>query len=125
AGLLDDNPASARTAEHPDERVYNLLGAWTGHPLGMAYLWRTLDLAAAHGVAVYWLMPPVHPRVQARRDRLGLDAAYVAAVRQALARYPNLTVIDGRRSGYPPDAFADGSHLNVRGACAFTEDLAA
>jgi hypothetical protein len=94
-------------------------------PMNTAYLKRFLDLAAARRVPVFWLMPPVHPGVQHGRDRLGLDAPYDALVRRCLTLYPNLTVIDGRKAGYPASVFADPAHLDVEGANAFSDDLAA
>ena len=35
---------------------------------------RFLKLAASRDIAVYWLLPPVAPEVQARREAKGLDA---------------------------------------------------
>src|SRR5262249_32604119 len=74
---------------------------------------------------VFWLLPPLHPEVQVRRERFGSDAKYKAFVHKLAARYPNLTVIDGRRAGYPPEALADMTHLNRPGALAFSDAVAA
>jgi hypothetical protein len=98
---------------------------WFTQPLNTVYLKRFLDLASSRRVPVFWLIPPVHPGVQHGRDRLNLDAPYDALVRRCLTLYPNLTVIDARKSAYPASVFADAAHLDVEGANAFSSDLAA
>lgn len=98
-------------------------GDWACHPVNAGYATRFLDLAEAHGVAVFWLLPPYHPEVQDRRERSGWYPQYVAYLRGLQARYPRLTVVDGRRAGYPPEALGDMTHLNRVGAVAFSDAL--
>jgi hypothetical protein len=98
--------------------------SWACHPLNALYLTALLDLATAADVRVFWLLPPLHPEVQARRERFGQDGQYVEFVRGLAARYANLTVIDGRRAGYPAEALADMTHLNRSGALAFSDGVA-
>src|SRR5262249_41529744 len=62
-------------------------------------------------VPVFWLLPPVSPSRQARRDRSGLDEGFTRFVRETSARYPNVVVLDARRSGYARELFADPTHL--------------
>ena len=95
--------------------------AVTTHPVNHAYITRFLGLAAENGVPVFWVLPPLHPEVQARRERFGRDAAAVAYARSLLARYPGLKVIDGRHAGYTPEALHDMTHLSRTGAVAFTD----
>jgi hypothetical protein len=99
--------------------------SWRCHPVNEAYLRRLLDLASAHGIRVFWLLPPVSPRFQARCDELGLEAGHERFVRDLRARYPGLTVVDGRHSGYGVERFIDPLHLNGRAASCLSDDLAA
>ena len=71
--------------------------------------------------AVYWVLPPLHPEVQARRERFGRDAWAVDYARQLLADHSGLKVIDGRHAAYPPEALFDHSHLSRTGAVVFTD----
>jgi hypothetical protein len=93
-------------------------------PLNACYSARFVELAQSHGIAVFWLIPPVHPEVQERRDRQGWDHETVTFLQKLSARYPNLTVVDGRRAGYGPELFRDLVHLDADGAIAFTSRLA-
>jgi hypothetical protein len=88
------------------------------------YVRRLLRLARARGVTVYWLLPPVRPEIQARRDESGMDRGYTEALRDLQKRHANLTVIDGRHSGYGTSAHADCVHLNANGAWVLSNDLA-
>lgn len=96
---------------------------WTCDPLNAQYADRFLELAAQQHLQVFWLLPPVHPEVQARRNRDPYDGAYAAFLARLQDRYANLVVIDGRHSGYGPDQIFDLTHLNRRGACTFSLDL--
>ena len=73
---------------------------------------------------MFLLIPPIHPGVQAERERLGLDAAYVALVRKIHDKYANVTVVDGRHAGFGHGACFDGRHLNFEGATALSHGLA-
>jgi hypothetical protein len=75
-----------------------------------------LDLAAAHDIRVYWLIMPLAPPLQELRAGLNLDAAYDQLIQPYLDRYPNLVVVDGRRSEFPESAFLDNCHLSSAGA---------
>jgi hypothetical protein len=89
-----------------------------------AYLRRFLALAAARGIRVFWILPPVCPEAQALRDRNGLDAEHTRLVHLFQGRFPGVVVIDGRRLGYGPSAFTDPFHLNRRGSAAFSAEVA-
>src|SRR5262249_51799500 len=88
------------------------------------YVRRFLALAEAHRIRVFWLIPPIHPVVQGVRDKLGRDGPFQRFIREEQARFPDLVVIDGRRSGYHPDLFVDSSHLNIEGTTTFSVDVA-
>lgn len=89
---------------------------WRPNRVNAHYLERFLSLASAHGISVYWLIPPKSAEWQQRRERLGSDVPFTALLRAQQERYPNLVVIDGRYSGYGKDCFLDHTHLNRRGA---------
>jgi hypothetical protein len=109
---------------HPSDAASFFPPRWACEPVNARYLRRFLTLAAAHRIRVYWLLPPLSPELQAGRDWRGLDDLYTRFARAGLARFPNLTVIDGRHSGYDHAAFVDAVHLNGRGAFSLTDDLA-
>lgn len=98
---------------------------WEVDRTASAYVGKFLDLAAERGIPVIWLMPPTSSAYLAQAERNGRDARYAAFVRATQARYPNVVVVDGRRSGYPDHAFVDAAHLNRPGAVAFSESVAA
>jgi hypothetical protein len=98
--------------------------AWKCRSTNETYLRRFLALASAHRVRVFWLLPPVTPRFQARRDALGLEASHTRFVRRLQAEFAKLTVIDARHAGYDHSRFIDPLHLDRRGAAALSTELA-
>ena len=54
------------------------------------YLRRLLDLCASKRIQVYWLIPPLIPSLQARREQVGNDGAYTRFTQRFQARYPGL-----------------------------------
>lgn len=99
--------------------------AWSCHPTNARYIDRFLELAAASNIAVVWLMPPVAPRFQARRDALGLEAGYSRFVSSMTRRHPNLAVVDARDAGFAHSLFIDPLHLSEAGARALSGRVAA
>lgn len=87
------------------------------------YVARFLALADSKAIPVYWVLPPAHPEVQANWDAGGATEFYTRFVRGMKQRFPRLTVIDARRSGYPPQRFFDSCHLDGPGALSFTARL--
>jgi hypothetical protein len=98
--------------------------AWKCHPTNETYVRRFLALAAANGVQVFWLLPPVTPRFQARRDRLGLEECQTRFIHTIQAEHANLTVIDARHAGFDHSRFIDPLHLNREGAAVLSAHLA-
>jgi hypothetical protein len=88
------------------------------------YVRRIARLAEDHGVPVFWLVAPIAPEAQARRDALGLDAHHTKNLRAIQKRSPNLVVLDARHAGFPAPAFFDSCHLNTRGASALSAEVA-
>jgi hypothetical protein len=120
AHLLDVGGEEGRDGRFSDERLVSTLGPWYCHPANAVYIKKFLDLAARRRIAVYWLLPPIHPRLQARSDASGDTDRYDRLVRSAERAYPNLIVVDARRSGFSPGWFSDGNHLRATGARRFS-----
>lgn len=94
-------------------------------PTRMVYMDRFLRLARDHGIPVYWLVLPISPEYQATAEASGADAQYGELVRRFSARFPNVVVLDGRRTpGYGPSRFIDSIHLDGKGAAALSNELA-
>lgn len=98
--------------------------SWQCAPVNETYVRRFLDLAGSRDIQVFWLIPPFSPEVHSRREQLGLEARYTRFVESIQADYPNLVLIDARRSGYGPEVHADALHLDRQGAEVFSADLA-
>ncbi|GAC1315058.1 MAG: hypothetical protein NVSMB14_15160 [Isosphaeraceae bacterium] len=96
---------------------------WTPDRTNADYVARFLQLAESHALTVYWLIPPVHPALQAANEAAGFDRRYVEFVERHQRRFSRLVVIDGRHSGYDPDVFLDPDHLGREGAFVLSQDL--
>jgi hypothetical protein len=117
-------PAKTRSVaahEWPDDAP--LPRPWTRDSASVAYFERFLRLAANRGTSVFWLLPPITRGSPARREQL--DPAYERFVRTMQDRFPNLVVIDGRRSVFTPSCYADPVHLHKQGAQALSASIAA
>jgi hypothetical protein len=93
--------------------------------LSGTYTQRFLDLTAAHGIRVYYVLPPLPPHTQKDWIRSGADQKRVNDASEFQAHYPDLVVLDARCSGYPVTAFIDDVHLNATGASVLSGDVAA
>lgn len=93
-------------------------------PVNALYAKKTLDLAAAHGLTVYWLVPPMMGELEAELKRTGFDDDYTKFLRRQVERSPNVVVVDARGAGYDPAIFYDRHHLSVRGTGAYSLALA-
>ncbi len=99
-------------------------GTWRPDPVNAIYVEKFLALAEARGVAVYWLLPPFTPGLQGIHDGIGDAKAYHRYTREAIARHPNVVVVDGQHSGYDAGLFIDPVHLDRQGAAVLSADLA-
>jgi hypothetical protein len=108
----------------PDTHQRCLSDAWWCSKVNAVYVRRFLALAAAHEIPVFWLLPPIAPSMQARREHTGADAQHTQFVQAIQKRFRNLIVVDGRHAGYETSVFFDPVHLDRDGATAFSADLA-
>ncbi len=115
-------PAGANPAEISRKPFATDLA--TSNPLTEVYLKRFIALAKAHKIRVFWVLPPMRPTIQRVRNLEGLDDYFTKLARLVQQLDPTAVVIDGREANYPEDVFYDTVHLNVRGAVAFSEELA-
>ncbi|MEO6810446.1 MAG: hypothetical protein ABI353_15130 [Isosphaeraceae bacterium] len=97
---------------------------WRCDPIQEIYIRRFLTLAANHGVPVYWLVPPLTPELQDKRNRDHLDAPYDRFAHTLKDEFANLVVLDGRKSNYEHEVFLDAAHLDRQGATVLSSDLA-
>jgi hypothetical protein len=109
--------AKAASNLHPDKFHVEKSNA-----LGIRHI---LELAHDRAIPVFWLLPPLSPKLQAAREQSGAERAYLDFIRGYQVRYPGtLSVLDGRNAGYPAAAFFDATHLNAEGAVAVSRAVA-
>lgn len=89
-----------------------------------SYITRLFELTAAEGVPVYWVLPPLCPELHALRERKGLEAQLAGTIAEFQGRFPHVTVLDARCSGYDDDVFVDAIHLDSQGAAALSHQVA-
>ena len=119
--LVDGGPPAVPVAEW----VNGLYARWAPDGTNVTYLHRFFDLAQSQGIPVYWLIAPTHPEVQAGIDLNRFDLDHSIFVLEMQKRHPGTIVVDARHSGFTADLFADGAHLNRRGALKLSSALAA
>lgn len=122
ANVAARNPAFTGAVSAEQHKTL-LSHVWFSHRANTAYIRRILDLTARRGIRVYWLLPPLAPALQARREQSGAEAGYLGFVRSLHRAYPHVTVVDGRHSGYDHTVFVDATHLDGRGARSLTTAL--
>jgi hypothetical protein len=115
--IWDGFPTQAEHDRHLSTRF------WC-HPLNKKYIHKFFDLAESRGIRVYWLLPPVTPEIQRRRNESGADEKYSRFAREIAARHPGVVVLDARPSGYGHTRFVDPIHLTGKGALALSADVA-
>jgi hypothetical protein len=93
-------------------------------PTNLVYIDRFLALAESRGIPVFFLVAPIHPGTLAQRERRGLDVPYCTWLRRVVDRHKNVTVVDGRHSGYDYRVFIDSFHLDAEGNAAQSDALA-
>jgi hypothetical protein len=101
-----------------------LRDGWRCDPIEEIYIRKFIEIADQYGVPVYWLVPPLAPELQARRNQERLDDPYNRFARSLTDEFANLVVIDGRQSSYEHQVFLDAAHLDRQGATVLSSDLA-
>ena len=98
---------------------------WRCDRVNRRYIEKFFELASAHRIPVFWVVPPYTPAIQAGRERLGQDAELSRFIATMRSQFPGVTVLDARRSAYDPSVFWDGYvHLDGLGARALSVDVA-
>lgn len=121
-GAQVNPPHPFEAPEYPPEGE-PLPTRWKPDPTNVAYLERIFETARAHGVSVFWLLPPLHPWTQAWSRYRGETQAYEQCINELQARHPEVVVLDARQSRYPGAVFIDSSHLDVDGATALSASI--
>ena len=97
---------------------------WRCDPANAQYVAAFCDLCRSRRIDVVWLLPPVSPQQQNMADNRHFEDRFLPAVRDLAGPYPNVTVVDGRRAGYPNEVFLDHTHLDRVGAAELSAALA-
>ncbi len=100
-------------------------GTWSANPQNVLFVERFLTLAEQRGIPVYWLLTPRCPGVQTWRDWYGGEGRFARFAASFLVRFPHVTILDARHSGYGDDVFIDTVHLDRDGALPLSAAVAA
>lgn len=98
--------------------------AWRPDQTNARHVDAFLELAESRGIPVFWLIPPAREERVERLLPAGVAAAFDRFIAERVARFPGLTVLDGRRLGWDSWAYRDPTHLNRDGAIAFSAVVA-
>lgn len=121
AQLMSPAPALATLPDAEVEKIrQGFYPRWECHPANIAGVLRFLELAHRHDIPVYWVLPPHLPALQSKLASSGIDAHHEAFLRAWQARFPNLTVLDGRGKIQDATAFYDANHLAAQSAYGFS-----
>lgn len=124
AQIMPSNPAFRLHPIDPEAWRLGFYPHWECRGVNATYIRRSLALAEAHRIPVYLLLPPLMPALQEACERSGFAAAQSRFAEVLRRRYPNLVILDGRRSEYDPGVFMDPNHLGHEGARALSRDIA-
>ncbi|MFO0951684.1 MAG: hypothetical protein U0835_11140 [Isosphaeraceae bacterium] len=97
---------------------------WNPGTKNLAFVRKFLQPPAPRGCPWWSWCPPLHPEVQAGRDRLGLESRFDRRVLDVVARMPHVTVLDGRGLVLPATSFVDSKHMNHEGGVVFSRVVA-
>jgi hypothetical protein len=89
---------------------------WSAHPVNTAFARKTLKLAEAYKIPVFIAIMPVSPGMLQKYEQNGMDQPYTQWVKKLVHRFPNVVVVDLRRSNYDASVFYDPLHLDRDGA---------
>ncbi|WP_422926725.1 hypothetical protein [Singulisphaera sp. PoT] len=122
ANVAARNPAFNGTVG-PEQQKTLLWHLSYCHRTNRAYIGKLLNLTARRGIPTYWLLPPLSPDLQGKREASKAEEGYLKLVRSFQERYPHLKVVDSRHAGYGHEVFVDATHLDGQGATTLSEDL--
>ncbi len=97
---------------------------WKCHSIQARALDRVLQRTDELGIAVCWLISPLHPVVQDRCRSSGFDRRFDRFLESYRRRFPHLTVIDGRSTQLHPSEFWDPHHLALSGSLRLSRAVA-
>jgi len=120
AGLMPSAASAGWTVPEMEAFRARVFPRWGCDPANAEGVAGFLALAEANGIPVYWVLPPLWPGLHDRLAATGFEAEHEAFARSWLARFPNLTVVDGRGAVTDPSGFYDPIHLSTKGAYAFS-----
>jgi hypothetical protein len=123
ANILPSDPRPPLNVALQLESSHYWPNEWSPHPVNHRFIERFLALCEKWETPVYWLLPPVHPEVQRRRDLAGLSGHYERFLQALQRSHPSLRILDSRHTGFPESALADLTHLNREGAAAYSYSL--
>jgi hypothetical protein len=123
AQVTPKNPAFAGEVT-PEQHEQLLTDKFWCNRVNERYVRAFLGLAASEGVSVFWVLPPESPEVIARREASGSAAKLSRFVREMQGRFPGVTVLNARGSGYPHSVFVDPRHLDHEGGTTLSSDVA-
>jgi hypothetical protein len=124
AQIMPPNPEFTKAGFDAARWAHDFYPNWYVNKVNGAFLFKFLDLAKAHDIDVYWLLPPLLPSIQAEIDKSGFAAKHTDFMRRLQAKYPNLSVLDGRQAGYDEATYMDGNHLGRPGAYVVSVEVA-
>lgn len=122
--VFEKNPTPWMTNDIPGWLNSAFLPDRVGNACNMRYVDRFLKLACEHKIPVFWVVPPDHPKFEASKDEAGINDRYTHLLNRAVAKFPNVVILDARHSAYPSGVFFDQSHLDRDGAATLTAQVA-
>jgi hypothetical protein len=97
---------------------------WSCHPVNAAYLGRFLALTSAARIPVFWVLPPVSPSQRTCFERLDFDTHQDRFLREQVAPFPHVTIVDARHICNDARCYVDPRHLCCEGASELSARLA-
>ncbi len=123
ANVMADKPGFNGFVGEAEERVFMVAQTFL-NPINLDFADRLFNLATHHDTRVYWLLPPITPKLQERREQTGAEERYLKFVRAVQQKYPGVTILDARHSGFEHTQFCDVIHLSNRGARSLSRSVA-
>ncbi|HEV3121775.1 MAG TPA: hypothetical protein VGY53_07725 [Isosphaeraceae bacterium] len=120
--LLPEAPNHSVEPDYGNPQMFP--GKWSADPANSFFARKFFELAAAHRIPVYLLLPPRSPLTQVALEGTGSDAYYTLLIRKRVHKCDKVVVVDARYSGFNDAAFFDMTHLVGPGAITLSAELA-